>query len=386
MDNFFYGVLNLPWWGYLCMLLGLTHITILAVTIFLHRHQAHRALDLHPILSHFFRFWLYFTTGMVTKEWAAIHRKHHAKCETHDDPHSPVIAGIETVLWKGVELYRKESKNSQTLERYGQGTPDDWIERNLYSKHTKLGITITFFVDLILFGVPGIALWAIQMAWIPFFAAGVVNGIGHYFGYRNFECPDASRNIIPLGVIIGGEELHNNHHTFPTSAKFSIKWWEFDLAWAYIKVFSWLKLARVKRVAPRPEHVPGKLSIDIHTLQALVMNRFLVMAQYSKRVVKPVFYQQQIKNSKLLAHFNREPSLLAPQERDKLKDLLSTNKSMQVVYQFKEQLQQLWQQSSLKDNDLVEALQTWCKEAEQTGIGALKEFSDYIRGLSVALR
>jgi stearoyl-CoA desaturase (delta-9 desaturase) len=386
MDTYFYGYLNLPWWGYILTLLCITHVTILGVTIYLHRQQAHRSLELHPILSHFFRFWLYCNTGMVTKEWAAIHRKHHAKCETVDDPHSPVIRGIDTVLWKGVELYRKESCNQDTLERYGKGTPDDWIENNLYSRFTKLGITAMFLLDLFLMGIPGIAMWAMQMIWIPFFAAGVINGIGHHFGYRSFESPDASRNIVPFGFLVGGEELHNNHHTYPTSAKFSVKWWEFDLAWGYIKVFSWLGLAKIKRVAPKIDLIPGKMQIDIHTLEGLFVNRFQVMSRYTKEVIRPNFKQvADSSNSKVLAYFSREPSLLDVNAKQKLGEFLAQNKTMQVIYSFKENLQQLWSQSSLKESELLEALQNWCKDAEATGISSLKDFSNYVRGLTVSM-
>ena len=240
------GVLDLPWWGYVIYTLVLTHITIAAVTIFLHRHQAHRALDLHPLPSHFFRFWLWITTGMVTKEWTAVHRKHHAKCESEDDPHSPQIAGINKVLWQGTELYRKETRNAETLEKYGHGTPDDWIERHLYSRHALLGISSMLVIDLVLFGFIGLTIWAVQMLWIPFFAAGVINGIGHYWGYRSFQPEDASRNIVPWGILVGGEELHNNHHADPHSAKFAHRWFEFDIGWLYIKLLSLFGLAEVK--------------------------------------------------------------------------------------------------------------------------------------------
>ncbi len=238
-----HGVLNLPWWGYLVVLLVLTQITIVSVTVFLHRCQAHRALELHPIASQFFRCWLWLTTGMVTKEWAAVHRKHHAKVETDEDPHSPIKQGIWKVLFQGTELYKKESRDQETLERYGQGTPDDWMERHVYASNNKYGILLMFIIDVVLFGPIGISIWALQMAWIPFFAAGVVNGVGHYVGYRNFECPDASRNLIPVGFFIGGEELHNNHHTFGTSAKFSVKWWEFDMGWLVIRLLQIFGLA-----------------------------------------------------------------------------------------------------------------------------------------------
>src|ERR1700691_2010905 len=267
----FSGIYDLPWWGDILVALGLTHITIAAVTIFLHRHQAHRALDLHPVVSHFFRFWLWLTTGMVTKEWAAIHRKHHAKCETADDPHSPQIYGINRVLWGGVFLYVKESFNKETLERYGQGTPDDRIERDLYSAHAVLGLVLMGSINVLLFGwVPRLLILPTQIVWIPFWAAGVINGIGHFWGYRSFGCEDASTNIVPWGILIGGEELHNNHHAFASSAKLSNKWYEFDIGWMYICILEAFGLAQVKKVAPVPRFAEVKSTADFDTVQAII--------------------------------------------------------------------------------------------------------------------
>src|SRR5450830_660655 len=280
----FSGLLDLPWWGYVLTTLALTHITIASVTIFLHRHQAHRALDLHPVASHFFRFWLWLTTGTVTKEWASIHRKHHAKCETSDDPHSPQILGIKKVLLEGAELYRKEARNLETLEKYGRGTPDDWLERNLYSRHSMLGIMLMLAIDVLLFGPIGITIWAVQMIWIPVTAAGIINGIGHYWGYRNYDCADAATNIIPFGILIGGEELHNNHHTYATSAKLSSKWYEIDIGWAYIRILETLRLAKVKKLAPEPKFSHGKSEADFETLQSVIANRYDVMAKYAKSI------------------------------------------------------------------------------------------------------
>ncbi|HTE15661.1 MAG TPA: fatty acid desaturase, partial [Burkholderiales bacterium] len=234
------GLLDLPWWGYVLATLGLTHITIAAVTIYLHRYSAHRALDLHPVVSHFFRFWLWCTTGMTTKAWTAIHRKHHAKCETVEDPHSPQIFGIKKLLMEGAELYRVEGANRETLENYGHGTPDDWLERHVYGKHDRIGIGSMLVLDVIVFGPIGITIWAVQMMWIPFLAAGVINGIGHYMGYRNFQSEDASTNVVPWGILIGGEELHNNHHAYATSAKLSNRWYEFDIGWLYIRILETL--------------------------------------------------------------------------------------------------------------------------------------------------
>src|SRR5687768_1139804 len=280
----FSGIFDLPWWGYVLVGLVFVQITIAAVTLYLHRSQAHRALDLHPIVSHFFRFWLWMTTGMVTKEWAAIHRKHHAKCETEDDPHSPVTRGIKKVLLEGAELYRAESKNQQTMEKYGHGTPDDWIERNLYTKHSALGIILMLFIDLALFGIVGLSVWAVQMAWIPVTAAGIINGIGHYWGYRNFEAPDASTNISPWGIMIGGEELHNNHHTYPTSAKFSVKPYEFDIGWIYIRALEKVGLASVKKVPPKLQLGSIQPVADEKTLEALIAHRYEVMAGFAREL------------------------------------------------------------------------------------------------------
>src|SRR4051812_16801729 len=275
------GLIDLPWWGYIVVILALTHITIASITIYLHRHQPHRSLELHPLPSHFFRFWLWLTTGMVTKEWTAIHRKHHAKCETLDDPHSPQIFGIGKVLREGSELYRKEAKNMETLERYGHGTPDDWMERNIYSRHSAKGVALMLIINLILFGPIGLTIWAIQMAWAPIMAAGMINGVGHFWGYRNFEAEDASRNIVPWGILIGGEELHNNHHAYPSSAQLSNKWWEFDIGWMYIRIMEIMGLARVKKIAPKLTLAADKTACDHETLQAVIMSRYDVLTRYA---------------------------------------------------------------------------------------------------------
>ena len=279
----FEGLLDLHWSGKLLVLLVLVQITIAGVTLYLHRCQAHRSLDLHPVVAHFFRVWMWLTTGMVTKEWAAIHRKHHAKCETAEDPHSPQIYGINRVLFGGVFLYVKESYHPETMQRYGHGTPDDWLERTVYTPFHKVGIVIMAAVDIALFGVvPGLLMFGVQMAWIPFWAAGVINGIGHFWGYRKFQTEDASTNIVPVAAWIGGEELHNNHHAFPTSAKFSVQWYEFDLGWLYIQVLSALGLARAKKLPPKVKLDPAKLEVDAQTLQAVAINRYEVLAKYAK--------------------------------------------------------------------------------------------------------
>lgn len=382
-----YGLLQLPWWGYLVVTLILTQITIFSVTIFLHRHQAHRALDLHPIASHFFRFWLWMTTGMVTKEWTAIHRKHHAKVETADDPHSPQVKGILKVLLEGTELYRKESRNKDTLERYGTGTPDDWMERHVYTAHSAMGITLMLIINVLLFGPLGLTIWAIQMAWIPFWAAGVVNGLGHYVGYRNFECEDASRNMSPLGLIIGGEELHNNHHTYATSAKFSVKWWELDTGWLLIRLLQSVGLAKPKRIPPKPQLVAGKQSVDIDTVKAILTNRFQVMARYSRDVILPVLREERRRAGSagyaLLTRIRtlliREQSLVAPSDQERLEKVLEQSFALNVVYQFRLKLQNIWAKSTATPGELLEALQEWCRQAEATRINALGDFVQHLK-------
>ncbi len=311
------GLWNLSWWQIVLYTLATTHITIASVTIFLHRAQAHRAMDLHPIPSHFFRFWLWLTTGMVTKEWVAIHRKHHAKCETVDDPHSPQTRGIETVLWRGAELYRAEAKNPETIAKFGHGTPDDWIERNLYTRYSWEGVGLMLILNVALFGVAGLSVWAVQMAWIPITAAGIINGIGHYWGYRNFEAPDASTNVSPWGLIIGGEELHNNHHTYPTAAKFSVKKYEFDIGWIYISLMSKIGWATVKKVPPKLQLGAVKPVADEKTLEALIANRYEVMAGYARemrRVCKAELAAAEGKAGRPVAPEGRQ-ALAAPRRR-----------------------------------------------------------------------
>ncbi len=384
------GVFDLPWWGLVIVTLVLTHITIASVTIFLHRHQAHRALDLHPVASHFFRFWLYLTTGMVTKEWAAIHRKHHAKCETANDPHSPQIHGINRVLWGGVFLYVKEARNRQTLERYGHGTPDDWLERNVYSNHSSAGLVFMGLVNITLFGiVPGLLMLAVQIVWIPFWAAGVINGIGHYWGYRNWPTADASANIIPLGILIGGEELHNNHHAFATSAKLSNRWYEFDIGWMYIRILEMLGLAHIKKIAPRPRFTQAKPVADLDTLQAVITYRYDVLAKYAKslkntyaeelRVLRG-FAPQDAKLLKGLKRWlNRDETQLRDEERARLAAALARSEKLSTVYTMRIELAALWQRSNASREQLLKQLQDWCGRAEASGIRQLEEFSLRLR-------
>jgi stearoyl-CoA desaturase (delta-9 desaturase) len=385
----FSGIFDLPWWGVALVALGLTHITIVSVTVFLHRHQAHRALDLHPLASHFFRFWLWLTTGMVTKEWAAIHRKHHAKCETADDPHSPQIVGINRVLWLGVFLYVKEAYNRETLERYGHGTPDDWIERKLYSRFAVLGLTLMGAIDVVLVGiVPGVLVLATQIVWIPFWAAGVINGIGHFWGYRNWGTEDASTNIVPWGILIGGEELHNNHHAYATSAKLSNKWYEFDLGWMYIRILEALGLAQVKKVAPTPRFTEAK-AVDSATLQAVITHRYDVLATYAKSL-KRTYAEELGKLRRFAPHdahvlqslqrwLHRDEKSLCETERADLKKGLSKSRALHTVYSMRAELVSLWERSSASREQLVRQLQDWCHRAEASGIRHLEEFSRRLR-------
>ena len=389
----FSGVFDLSFWELVVVALVLTHITIAGVTIYLHRCQAHRALDLHPVVAHFFRFWMWLTTGMVTKEWAAIHRKHHAKVETAEDPHSPQIHGINKVMWTGVIMYVKESKVKETMERYGHGTPDDWVERNVDASHAKLGVTLMALIDILLFGpISGMLVWATQIAWIPFWAAGVINGVGHWFGYTNFKVADASRNIVPWGILIGGEELHNNHHAYGTSAKLSNRWYEFDIGWMYIRIMEILGLAHVKKIAPRPTFVAAKASADMDTLHAVIANRYDVMARYAKHF-KAAWREELAKlkeASTERSHFkavkralHKEASELADADRAKLKQVLDANAVLAKLYAMRQELTALWERSTASSEQLLKDLQDWCVRAEASGIRALEEFSLRLRSYAL---
>ena len=390
------GFIDLPWWGYVLVALGLTHVTIASVTIFLHRHQAHRALDLAAPASHFFRFWLWLTTGMITKEWAAIHRKHHAKCETEEDPHSPQVLGINRVLWGGVFLYVKESHNRETLERYGHGTPDDWLERRVYTPLHKYGILVMAAIDIALFGVvAGTLIWGVQMIWIPFWAAGVINGIGHYWGYRNFDCADAATNIVPWGILIGGEELHNNHHAFATSAKLSARWYEFDIGWVYIRLLQALGLATVKKIMPKPRFADPKPVVDFDTLQAVITHRYDVMTRYMKSLRQ--IYREEVRKLKESRHgladakslravkrwLHRDEARLSAPEKEKLHSVLQQSSRLAMVYAMRRELAALWQRSAASREQLVKQLQDWCQRAEASGIRQLQEFSLRLRQYAV---
>jgi len=385
------GVFDMPWWGYVVVTLVMTHIIIASITIYLHRHSAHRALDLHPIVSHFFRFWLWLTTGMVTKQWTAIHRKHHAKCETKDDPHSPVIVGIKKVLLEGSELYRAEAKNQETIARYGYGTPDDWVERNVYSKYSAKGVALMLIIDVILFGPIGITIWAVQMLWAPIFAAGIINGVGHYWGYRNFQAEDASRNIVPWGILIGGEELHNNHHAYATSARLSNKWYEFDIGWLYICILQALGLAKVKKVAPKLRIDKQKNCCDLDTLQAVISHRYEVLAKYTKSLQQTFAHEMEdlkgaineygVDKLTLKRWVMADSRTLQAHEKEKLNQVLGSvqTTSLGKMYAMREELVGIWQRSTTSTEELVKQLEDWCKRAEESGVEVLRNFSQSLR-------
>ena len=384
------GLVTLPWWGYVVVTLALTHVTIASVTIYLHRSQAHRGLDLHPIASHFFRFWLWLTTGMVTKEWVAIHRKHHAKVETEEDPHSPQTRGIDTVLLQGTELYRAEAKNAETLAKYGHGTPDDWVERHVYTARSIYGVGVMLLIDLALFGPIGATIWAVQMLWIPVTAAGIINGIGHYWGYRNFACADASTNIVPWGIVIGGEELHNNHHAYGSSAKLSSRWYEFDIGWMYIRILQMLGLATVRRIAPQIRLDRSKAAPDLATLQAIMTHRYAVATSYAKSLkracaaeiasLRARHAQIELPSLRRLKRWlASDEHVLTEAERARLAQALDNSKVLQQIYHMRQELAALWGRSTESSEQLLARLQDWCRRAETSGIAPLEQFSMRLR-------
>jgi stearoyl-CoA desaturase (delta-9 desaturase) len=386
-----HGLMPLPVWGYVVVALALTHVTIAAVTIYLHRHSAHRALDLHPAISHFFRFWLWLTTGMVTKEWTAIHRKHHAKCETVEDPHSPQTRGIRTVLLQGAELYRAEAKNADTIARYGKGTPDDWIERNVYTRYSWEGVGLMLMINFVLFGGAGVAIWAVQMMWIPVMAAGIINGIGHYWGYRDFGTADASTNIVPWGILIGGEELHNNHHAYGSSAKFSARWYEFDLGWTYIRALQFFRLATVRKVAPKLSIEATVKSVPDHaTLEAVITHRYTVMKTYARTLRQTCAAElaalrervgrgelAKVPSMRRLKHWLSGDVVAKLPERDRatLSKAMESSTALATIYRMRQELNALWERSTDSSEQLLARLQDWCSRAEASGIAPLAQFS-----------
>ncbi|MDX1444087.1 MAG: fatty acid desaturase [Gammaproteobacteria bacterium] len=383
------GFLDLPLWGLAIVTLVMAHFTVMAVTLYLHRDATHRGLDLHPAVRHVMRFWLWMTTAMNTKEWVAIHRKHHARCETDDDPHSPVRKGLKKVLLEGAELYREEAANQETLEKYGRGTPEDWIERKVYSRFPILGVSLMLFIDVALFGALGLTVWAIQMITIPVLAAGVINGLGHHTGYRNFECKDAATNVLPWGVIMGGEELHNNHHAFPSSAKFALRKYEFDIGWVYIKALSALGLANVRRVAPTPAKnaLPGNLDLD--NVKAIILARLHVLRDYTRHVTLPELKaEMHAAGDKLRGNirklFVREPSLLDEESHQHLNLVLEKNERLKTVHEFRLRLQRVWESSTASNEKLVQQFKDWVREAEASGIESLQAFAERLKGYRLA--
>lgn len=385
--DFMYGFLNLSFWGYVIATTIMVQVSIFCVTVYLHRDAAHRSVDLHPAIRHFARLWIWMSSSMLTKEWVAVHRKHHAKCETVDDPHSPVIFGIKKVLLEGAELYQVQARNPETLEKYGRGTPDDWIERNLYSKHRNWGIIAMILLDVFFFGVPAIIIVSIQMLTFPVLAAGVINGLGHYFGYRNFECPDASTNVSPWGLIVGGEELHNNHHAFPSSAKFSVQPWEVDVGWGAISFLKFFGLAKVGRVVPKSVIIEGK-HVDLETVRAVIVNRMHVVRDYTRTVMLPVLRAEIAVAGNKLGQgvrklFVRESSLLDAQAKSTLDAALEQNKALKTVHEFRNRLQVMWNGTHMSNENLIQHLKEWIAQAEASGIKALEEFAAALRGYTL---
>ena len=386
MTEYLYGLANLSLWGYIAMAFVMVQISMAGVTLYLHRDQAHRAIDLHPAVRHFFRLWIWLTSGMVTREWVAVHRKHHAMCEREGDPHSPVVFGLSKVLLEGAELYRLETDNQETLEKYGRGCPDDWIERHIYARFSLLGVYSMLALNVIFFGLPGITIFAVQMMAMPVFAAGVINGLGHAKGYRNFESDDASTNLVPWGLFIGGEELHNNHHAFPTSAKFAMRSWEFDIGWMYINILKALGLCEIRRVAPQPHFAGKPRNVDLDTVRAVLQNRMHVLRDYSRNVVRPVLEleasarnvgHEQLRRARTL--LTRRQQLLDSEAQARLSNLLADNRNLRTVHEYRQQLQGLWEQANVSNDKLVAQLKEWCVQAEASGIKSLQDFSARLR-------
>jgi stearoyl-CoA desaturase (delta-9 desaturase) len=384
MNTFVYGLLDLSFWQYVLVSIALFMVSMMSITLYLHRDQAHRAIDLHPVLRHFFRFWIWFNMSMQTDQWVAVHRKHHAMCEREGDPHSPQVFGLTKVLLEGAELYQAEAAKPDVVEKYSRGTPRDAIQR-FYWRFNNWGIVVMIALSVLLFGAPGIIIAGVQLIASPLFAAGIINGLAHHSGYRNFESDDASTNLTPLGVIIGGEELHNNHHAFPTSAKFSVRRWEFDIGWMYICIFRALGLCKVRRVAPKP-NVAQSRQVDLETLQAVLVNRMHVMREYTQNVTLPVLKTEHLaeRGNAVLEHVKKllvvRPDKLDVSARNKLSNVLENNQSLKKVYELREQLIQIWSEANVSNERLIEELKEWCAEAESSGIRALEEFSERLRG------
>ena len=385
------GLIDFTWVGYLVYTLVVTHISIVAITLYLHRGVCHSAIEIKPILSHFFRFWLWLTTSMRTADWVAVHRKHHAKCETIDDPHSPAYYGIDTVLLRGADLYHEEKNNPETLEKYSQNCPTDWVEENIYTGKNNIGILLLFIFNIIMFGVVGIIIWAVQMAWTPIFAAGGINGAGHYWGYRNYDTSDDSTNMGPLGLIIGGEELHNNHHAFPTAAKFSLKPWEFDIGWMYIQIFSFLGQVKVKRLAPKTVVDNPSEVLDPETGYALLKSKLTVITNYTKTVLAPLMKHEsrnataELKRllNKSQSSLVREPHRITNQENNSLDIIFDKCYKLKIAYDLKNKLFNILHSRNLQHDKFIDTINEWCEEAKSAGIESLVDFSVSLRGYKV---
>jgi len=387
LNEHLFGLLNLPWWGYVVWAIVWIQITMMAITLYFHREQAHRSVDLHPVLQHFFRFWLWINTGAPTRQWVAVHRKHHALCEREGDPHSPVIYGLKKVVLEGAELYRQEAVREDTLEKYGKGTPDDWLERNVYNRFDYTGIGALVVLNLLLFGAIGIVMIAVQLAAMPVLAAGIINGVCHAKGYRNFETNDASTNLWPLGIFIGGEELHNNHHAFPTSARFSLRRGEFDIGWLYLKIFSALGLARIRRVASQPDLGTAARTPDLEALRSILINRMHVLRAYMHNVTLPVLRREceavgrnaRAVLPKVRRWLTWQPQMLEASDRETLVELKSQLPAFSLVLEYRNELKKLWEGSHTSNDRLLDEFRQWCRRAEESGNQYLKEFVAYLR-------
>ena len=378
------GLTQASAWQMALYFLVASQLTMMSTTLYLHRSATHRGVDLHPVVSHFLRFWNWLTTAMVTKEWVAIHRKHHARCETSEDPHSPRFAGINTVLWRGVELYQEAAKDPELLDKYGKGTPDDWVERRVYTGLRNSGVIALFFINTALFGLPGVAIWALQMALMPFAAAGVINGLGHWWGYRNFDTADTATNLSPWGLVIGGEELHNNHHAFPSSAKFALRKWEFDLGWAVLWTLQKLRLATVLRVAPQLDVRPNIATPDAETVRAMMVHRWQVATDYFKTVLKPQLKAESESLPRRLRRALRsEGRWLDDARRQRMQDYVAARPQLQQLLEFRRRLMEIYEIKSADAAAKMDALKAWCHEAEASGIAALQDYSMRLKGYAL---
>ena len=378
------GLSHASYWQMALYFLVVSQVTMMTTTLYLHRSATHRGADLHPVISHFFRFWSWLTTATVTKEWVAVHRKHHARCETAEDPHSPRFAGINTVLWRGAELYQEAARDKEMLDKFGKGTPDDWLERNVYTPYSTVGVVVLLFASFAAFGLPGVVIWAMQMMLMPFCAAGVINGLGHWWGYRNFDTADTATNLTPWGLLIGGEELHNNHHAFPSSAKFALRRFEVDIGWAVLWTLQKLRLAKVLRVAPQLDVRPNIAVPDAETLRAMMVHRWQVATDYFSTVLKPQF-KTDAKDlpRRLRKAFRSEGRWLDAAHRERLHAFVAARPQLATLMDYRQRLLAIYEMKSAEAEAKMDALRTWCREAEASGILALQEFSMRLKGYSL---